>query len=153
VQINEGQVFTRKETKLPPQLRPCAKAIDACWLTLSDNASKLKEQVSEAGWHLFRLEEQVRGWSIGRGREEASRKALRKAMRKIAGPRNGAEIVSIQYKAFCGFYLCRIQLAVRHIQREMILHLTPAVGLISAAVKPENWLGHPYKEPQELASA
>jgi hypothetical protein len=45
-------------------------------------------------------------------------------------------------------YFCRVQLAVRHIQREMILPLAPAVGLISPMVKPERWLSQPIKEQQ-----
>lgn len=144
----EGQIFIRKGTKLPPQLRPSGNAIDSDWLMLSDDASTLKEQVQAADWHLFCLAEQVQGWAIARDKRVASGIALCKAMRKIAGSRNAIEILGIKYRSLCGVYFCRVQLAVRHIQREMILPLAPAVALISSRVKPERWLSQPIKEQQ-----
>lgn len=153
MQVIEGQIFIRKGAKLPPQLRPSGNAVDGDWLMLSDDPSTLKEQLRAANWHFFCLAEQVQGWAVGSDKEEALRKALRRAMRKIAGSRNGAEIFSIQHKLLCGCYFWRVQLAVRHIQREMILRLASAVGLISPTVKPESWLSKPLKETQKLAEA
>lgn len=154
MQITEGQIFIRKGTKLPDQLRSQMSAIDADWLALSDDdASTLDKQVRAANWHLFCLRERVQGWAIARDKGAASKVALRRAVRKIARPWNATEIVGIQYKSLCGFCFCRVQLKVRHIQREMILPLTPAVGLISPAAKPERWISQPLKEPQELAAA
>jgi hypothetical protein len=150
VQAIEGRILIRKGTKLPHQLRPYGNAIDGDWLMLSDDASTLNGQVRAADWHFFCLAEQVQGWAVGREKEEASRKALRRAARKIASSRNGAEIFSIQHKLICGFYFCRVQLAARHIQREMILHLAPAVALISPTVKPETGLSQPLKRRRSL---
>jgi hypothetical protein len=148
VQLIEGLIFIRKGTKLPSQLRPSGNAIDGEWLMLSDDPSTLKEQVLVAGWHLFCLAELVPGWAIAWDKKLASVMALCKAMRKIARSRNAAEIVSIRHKQICGLYFCRVQLAVRHIQRDMFLPLAPAVALISLTVKPERWLSRPIKEQQ-----
>jgi hypothetical protein len=82
---------------------------------LSNDPSTLREQVRAADWHLFCLAEQVQGRAVARDKRAASRIALCRAMRKIAASRNGAEIFGIQYGLLCGFYFCRVQLAVRHI--------------------------------------
>ncbi len=84
MQITEGQIFIRKETKLPDQLRSQVSAIDAEWLALSDDASTLDKQ---AHWHFFCLTERVQGWAIARNKEESSKNALRRAMRQVTGSR------------------------------------------------------------------
>ncbi len=153
MQITKGQVFVRRGTRLPSQLRPHGNAIDAGWLMLSDSASTLDKQVRAANWHFFPQIERVEGWTVARDSEAALKGAFRRAIRQVVSSRNATEIISIQYKSLCGFHFCRVQLAVGHIQREMILPLAPAVGLISPAVKPESWIGQPLKNPQELVVA
>lgn len=73
-------------------------AVDADWLALSDDASTLDKHVRATNWHFFCLTERVEGWAIADDKEEASQDALRRAMRQIAGSRNAAEAVSIEYK-------------------------------------------------------
>jgi len=139
VRAIESKVFLRKETKLPEQLQLQGQAMDTHWLVLPCDAYALDQKVRAAGWHFFWLTEKVDAWAAGINRETAVDTALRKALEKVAPSRNVAEVIGIRYRLLCGFQLCKVRLAVRHIQPEMTLGIAPSVGMISPIAASERW--------------
>ena len=73
MQVIEKQVSLRRGTRLPQELRIYGSAISADWLVLSDNTNVLDKTVHDAGWHFFRLTEEVKSWALAMSKEAACR--------------------------------------------------------------------------------
>jgi len=137
VQITEKQLYLRNGAKLPKQLSVHGQPVNADWLSLSEDVSEVEKLVRTAGWHFFWLTEHVEGWGIATTKEAAAEAAVRKALKQVEASRNMAEVLHVSHSSLLGLEFCKVRLAARHIQEEMILSLTPSVGLISTMAKPE----------------
>lgn len=144
MQLIEGQVFVRQGFEVPSQIVHEATCWDSKWLRPAMSAGDLEQRVKRAGWHLFRLTDQVAKWGFGSSSDAALRQALQSALAAIPAARNAAEVIEIRQMSGAGLSFCQVRLAVRHIQREMILSLTPNVAMISSATvegKPPGFAG------------
>ncbi|HEY1216375.1 MAG TPA: hypothetical protein VGE93_22355 [Bryobacteraceae bacterium] len=133
MQIVEGQVFLRQGSEVPSAIVREATCWDAKWLRLAIDAGALEQKVKREEWHLFRLTDQVAKWGIGSSSEAALRQAVQNALAAVPASRNAAEVIEIRQVSGVGLFFCHVRLAVRHVQREMILSLTPNVAMISPA--------------------
>ncbi len=133
MQIVEGQVFLRQGSEVPSEIVREATCWDSKWLQLAIDAGALEQRVKRAEWHLFRLTDQVAKWGIGSSSEAALRHALQSALAAVPASRNAAEVIEIRQMSGVGLFFCHVRVAVRHVQREVILSLTPNVAMISSA--------------------
>ena len=99
MQFIEKQIFLKKGTKLPQELRIDGSPIKSDWLALSENADVLDQRVRDADGHFFRLTKEVRGWALAMSKESACEAALRRALRRIGASRNGAEVVRVRHRS------------------------------------------------------
>lgn len=133
MQVIEGQFFLRQGSKVPPETMCDAISWNSKWFQLAGSSEAFEQQANRSGWHLFRLTDQIRTWSLASSRDAAFRQALRSALAALPASRNMAELVEVRYTSCFGFFFCQIRMAVRHTQRGMILSLTPNVAMISPA--------------------
>jgi len=133
MQVIEGQVFLRQGSRVAPEVTREAVSWDTKWLQLSGDAKAIEQEVKRLNWHLFRLTDQVAKWGMGRSSDAALRHALQNALTVVPASRNAAELIEIRQTSYGSLFLCQVRIAVRHIQEEMILSLTPSVAMISSA--------------------
>ncbi|WP_263418870.1 hypothetical protein [Terriglobus albidus] len=134
MQVIEGQIFLRQGSRVPAEITREAISWDAKWLQLAGNAKAIEQNVKRLDWHLFRLTDQVAKWGIGSSSDAALRHALQNALAAVPALRNAAEIIEIRQISCGSLFFCQVRIAVRHIQEEMILSLTPSVAMISPAI-------------------
>jgi hypothetical protein len=97
-------------------------SVDAEWNSVTEiSAAELSTQVRQRGWHSIWL---VGGFSricLGRTSESASSKAVRAGLEAISARFNAAEVDSLRVASYRGFYVARVTMRARHIQRDASL--------------------------------
>lgn len=131
MQIKTGHVLIRTSARLPKHMGLSGTLLNQGWMLLSENVHSFDSKVRTADWHFFSITEEKRACAVARRMEDAVARALRRALRRIKGRYNAAEICEIQQWSIAGLSFCRVSVATRHVQYGPILALTESVGLFS----------------------
>lgn len=153
MQISRGQILIRANASLPQQFSMKGDRLQGGgWIALNENAHEIERKVRNADWHFFWITDQVEASAFGRRADEVLRSALRRALRRISGRYNAAEVLEVRHQRLFGLHFVRVRVASRHIQREAILGLSESVGLLSPALIPPEETEFDERETHALAA-
>jgi hypothetical protein len=98
------------------------KYIDAEWNSVTEvSAVELSTRVQQHGWQSIWLTGSFSRISLGRTSESASSKAVRSGLEAISARFNAAEVDSLHVVNYRGFYVARVTMRARHIQKDASL--------------------------------
>jgi hypothetical protein len=110
-------VFLRKGCVLPNPLDPLRASLGNNWTRLEDlSAQVFNTMIRQAGWHLVRTENFCARRGFGVSRQNATGRALTRALDGIARRFNAAELYSVQVVSYLGLYVATVTLQPRLIQ-------------------------------------
>jgi hypothetical protein len=89
------------------------------WAILQDTvAATLDRKIRAVGWHFMWLLDSASRRGLGRTDESAIRSALMRALSRVRGRFNAAELDSVCISKYPGFRVARVTLLTRHIQQK-----------------------------------
>lgn len=116
--MKPSSVFLRKGCVLPNPLDPLRESIDDNWTRVEDlSAHVFNTMIRQAGWHLMRTENVCSRRGFGISRENATSRALARALEGVAQSFNAAELYSVKVASYLGLYVATVTLQPRLIQR------------------------------------
>lgn len=111
-------VYLRKQCLLPDGLLLQQSSVDTAWNSVKEiSGSDLSALIQEHGWHCIWLAGGFSRISLGRTAESASTKAIQAGLEAISARFNAAEVDSLRVATYGGFYLARVTMRVRQIQK------------------------------------
>jgi hypothetical protein len=133
--MNQHAMFLRIGIILPQPFDLRQTPFCAGWTEATDNlVAELDARVRKAGWHFVWIEGSHASRGLGRSPETATHRALVRALKKVKGRFNAAELGSIAITSLLGFQMARVTIHARQIQEatsldrpeERVLHQLPA---------------------------
>jgi hypothetical protein len=120
-------VFLRKGCILPNRVDPLQESVDDQWTMVEEIASPVFDaKIRQAGWHFM----WVNGCSARRGfgttRENATSRALIRALKGVARRFNAAELDAVQVAKYPGFYIAKVAVQPRQIQHHTAMEMADA---------------------------
>jgi hypothetical protein len=91
--------------------------------------------VRQAGWHFMWLQGASSRRGFGTTQDEASARALVRALGGISRRFNAAELDAVQVKKYLGFYIAKVTVQPRHIQENASLESAHAVHPLAASAR------------------
>ena len=111
-------MFLRVGCALPDSVDPLREAFCDDWAhVLRLDSASLDGMIRRAGWHFMWVSRSCSRRGCGWTEETATRQALDRALRGIAGRFNAAEFNSLHLMRFLGFYIANAPVEARQIQR------------------------------------
>lgn len=111
-------VFLRKECILPERLDPPSEPVGENWMLVEEiTAPVLDTMIRHMGWHFMWVDRPSSRQGFGLTEEDATRRALARALKAVARRFNAAELVSIQAAKYPGFHIANVTLQPRQIQQ------------------------------------
>lgn len=112
-------VFLRKGCILPDRLDPLQTAVGDNWsLVEAILAPVFDTMIRQAGWHFMCIQGSCSGKGLGRTQEQATQRALARALRGVRRRFNGAELEFVQVTKYPGFHIANVTLQPRQIQQQ-----------------------------------
>jgi hypothetical protein len=133
--MNQHAMFLRAGIVLPNPFDLRQVPFCAGWTEATDNlVGELDARVRKAGWHFVWIEGSHSSRSFGRSPETAIHWALVRALKKVKGRFNAAELGSFELTSLPGFQMAKVTIHARQIQEETsldrpekrLLHPVPA---------------------------
>jgi len=122
--MNQHAMFLRVGIVLPHPFDLRQVPFCAGWTEAIDNlVAELDARVRKAGWHFVWIEGSHSSRSLGRSPETATLRALARALKKVKGRFNAAELGSIEITSLPGFQMAKVTIHARQIQKETSLDL------------------------------
>jgi hypothetical protein len=121
--INTGTILIKEGAVLPECLQLESEPYLKGWrLVKNVDAKELDRKIHKAGWTLFFMANGVDGSAVGSDPENATRRAVNKAIACMKSARlNCLEIAQVGAKHFLGHCYVSVIAHPRHIQESMIL--------------------------------
>ena len=121
--INAGTVLIKAGTILPEGLQLDSEQYSKGWKLLKNLDGKgLDRKISEAGWTLFFIANEVNATAVGSDLEKTTRRAVKKVIAHMKSERfNCLEVVQVAGKRFLGLPYVAVSAHPRHIQESMSL--------------------------------
>jgi len=117
-------MFLRLRCALPDSVDPLREAFCDDWAhVLRLNSASLDGMIRRAGWHFMWVSKSCSRRGCGWTEETATRQALDRALRGIAGRFNAAEFESLRIRRVLGFYIANATMEARQIQQNTSLDL------------------------------
>ncbi len=121
-------VYLRGGCILPGALDPLLESVGDDWNLVQEIASPVFDtMIRQAGWHFVWLLDSCCRRGFGRSPEEASRRALSRALKGIVRRFNGAELDSVEVRKYPGFYGAKVTLQPRQIQEQASLEVSAEI--------------------------
>ena len=136
-ELKQHTTFLRESIVLPEGISFTGETFCEGWTLLeSGDASWLDTAIRSAGWNSFVLTK--KHWRSGFGpySQNALQKTVRLALRKIDRNHNAAEIEHVEVTKYLWFYLAKISILARQIQRSPFLDM---VADLSVLPEPLAW--------------
>ena len=120
--MNQHAVFLRTGCTLPDLFDLRQDPFCAGWTEAIDNlVAELDARVRKAGWHFVWIEGSYSSQGFGRTPEAATRRALVRALKKVKGRFNAAELGTLKITSLLGFQMARVIIHARQIQEQASL--------------------------------
>jgi hypothetical protein len=117
--VKLSSVFLRQGCTLPNRFIPHQEAIGDHWTIVEDIAAlALDTVIRQAGWHFIWVVGSCARRGIGVTRDNATRRALTRALQGIAGQFNAAELRSVQVATYPGFHIATVTVQPREIRQD-----------------------------------
>jgi hypothetical protein len=136
-ELKQHTTFLRESIMLPEGISFTGEAFREGWTLLeSVDASWLDTAICGAGWNSFVLPK--KHWRSGFGpySQDALQKTVRLALLKIDRNHNAAEIEHVEVTRYLWFYIAKVSILERQIQRSPFLGM---VGDLSVLPEPLAW--------------
>ncbi len=117
--MRRHSVLLRKGCILPGRLDPLTETIDDHWVRVEELLEPVfSTMIRQAGWHYIwgMLPCSRRG--LGTSAQAATDRALSRALRGLSNRFNAAEIDAVRVAKYPGFYVAKVTLQSRQIQRD-----------------------------------
>jgi hypothetical protein len=122
--VTPHSIFLRVGCALPDSVDPLREPFCEDWAhVVRLDAASLDGMIRRAGWHFMWASRSCSRQGYGWTEERASRRALDRALRGIAGRFNAAEFNSLRVMRFLGFYIANATMEARQIQQNTSLDL------------------------------
>ena len=116
-------VFLRKGCILSDRLNPLREHFGDNWTLVEEiTAPVFDTMIRQAGWHFMWMQGCSRR-GLGLTPEEATQRALARALKGVARRFNAAELDSVQVTKYPGFHVAKVTLQPRHIQQHTSLDI------------------------------
>jgi hypothetical protein len=129
-------MFLRTACMLPDGLALRQEQFCGTWMSVKDTmSSALDLKVRNAGWHFMWLEDAYSHRAIGLTAATAIDKAITRALNRVKGRFNAAELNSVRIFKYPGFQIAKITLRARHIQQQASLGLVDEMTIRQLAAR------------------
>ena len=129
-------VALRDDCTLPDRLDPYRTRLCHGWTLVEEiTAMVFDTMVRQAGWHFMWLQGASSRRGFGTTQDEASARALVRALGGISRRFNAAELDAVQVKKYLGFYIAKVTVQPRHIQENASLESAHAVHPLAASAR------------------
>jgi hypothetical protein len=120
--VRSHSVFLRAGCILPEKLNPLLKVVGDNWDLVEEITGPVFDtMIRQAGWHFMWMQGPCLRRGVAFTPEAATLRALARALQGIMIRFNSAELDSVQISQFLGFYIARVTLHSRQIQRQTSL--------------------------------
>ena len=118
-------VFLRVDCVLPDRLDPLRKPVGDRWTLVEEiTASVFDTMIRQKGWHFEWVDRPCCRKGYGFDEEDATQRALVRALNRVAGRFNAAELIDVQVKKVLGFHIACVTVQPRQIQQFTWLEIT-----------------------------
>ena len=122
--MKRHSVFLRNGSDMPPHFDLAQQPYTKDWMLLEEiEAQVLDTMIRHAGWHFVCLQEDCSRSGIGLSRDPAIHQALVRALEGLKMRFNASELESIQVSSYPVFYIAKVTIQPRHIQRNTSLEI------------------------------
>lgn len=129
-------MFLRTGCVLPDGITLRQEQFCGTWMSVTDMISPdLDLKVRNAGWHFMWLEDVYSHRAIGLTAGTAIHKAITRALNRVKGRFNAAELNSVKISKYPGFQIAKITLLSRHIQEQASLGLVDEMTIRRLAAR------------------
>jgi hypothetical protein len=123
--VKRHSVFLRKGCDMPAHFdlaqQPCADN----WMLLEEiEAPVLDTMIRHAGWHFMYLQGSYSRSGVGLTRDNATHRALGRALKGLKMGFNAAELESVRVSTYPVFQIATVTVQTRHIQEHTSLEMT-----------------------------
>jgi|SRR5208337_1790245 len=121
--INTGTILIKESTILPEGLQLESEPYTKGWRLVKNQCSSgMDRQVSEAGWTLFYMAEEMKASVVGSDLEKTTRRAVKRVIASMKSEKlNCLEITQVAVKHFLGVPYLTVSAHPRHIQESIFL--------------------------------
>lgn len=115
-------VFLRKGCILPDRLDPLREPVGDSWTLVEEiTAPVFDTMIRQAGWHFMWMQGSCSRRGFGITQEEATHRALVRALKGLTRRFNAAELDSVQVTKYPGFQIANVTIQPRQIQQHTSL--------------------------------
>jgi hypothetical protein len=123
--VNLHSVFLRKECILPDRLNPLTEPACENWTRVEEiTAAVFDTMIRRMGWHFLWMHRPCRRRGIGMTLEDATQRALARALKGVARRFNAAELITVESTKYPGFTIASVTMQPRQIQQYTSLEIT-----------------------------
>jgi hypothetical protein len=116
--VKRHSVLLRKGCVLPGRLDPVREPFGDNWMLVEEiMASVFDTMIRQAGWHCVWMRGSCTRRGFGLTEEDATRRAMTRALKAIPKRFNAAEFDSVKVANYPGFYVANVTLRPREIQQ------------------------------------
>jgi hypothetical protein len=123
--VKPHSVFLRKRCILPEPLDPVTEPVGENWMRFEEiTAPVFDTMIRQKGWHFLWVHRPCRRRGIGLTREDATQRALARALNGVASRFNAAELINVEATKYLGFATASVTMQPRLIQQFTSLEIT-----------------------------
>lgn len=116
--MKRHSVLLRNGCILPDRLDPCKEPFGDNWMLVEEiMASVFDTMIRQAGWHFAWMRSSCSRRGFGLTQEDATRRALLRALKIVPKRFNAVEFDSVQIAKYPGLYVANVTLHAREIQQ------------------------------------
>src|SRR5579863_2376908 len=115
-------VYLRSSCILPNCLDPLREPFGKSWTHVEEiGAPVFDTMIRHAGWHFICVHGARSRRGFGVSRDDATHRALGRALREVGSQCNAAELDSVQITKYPGFHVAKVTIQPRQIQQHTLL--------------------------------
>jgi hypothetical protein len=116
--VKPHSVFLRKACILPDRMHPVREPAGENWTLVAEISAPIFDtMIRDLGWHFLWVYRPCTRKGFGMTLEAATRRALKRALKGMAGRCNSAELIVVEARSYSGFHTAKVTLQPRQIQQ------------------------------------
>lgn len=130
-ELKQHTTFLRENIELPEGISITGATFFEGWTLLkSEDASWLDVAIRKAGWNYFVFTKEHWRSGFGPDFQDSLKKTVQLALRKINRNHNAAEIQQVEVTRYLWFYLVKVSILARQIQRSPFLGMVDELSML-----------------------